>query len=228
MFGWLPLSVAALLLLAGSSAVIVYQFTRHGILQARLLLTGTIVAAMASFLLPDGWATAIQSWCWEHNATAQALHVTLDPGHTPVSFRNSNYCIPIRIDPLPNDVVPIVQWSAIDNRQLRGARFEWPSFRAGIAEPMQCLAVADKLHHLDSLQDTPIHIRGTVALRLARPTESFQRVCRTKAPFFPYSPSPWFGPIESCEEDYLFHTVGYIQRTFDLGPLRLADYLVKK
>jgi hypothetical protein len=43
--------------------------------------------------------------------------------------------------------------------------------------------------------------------------------------FSPFPTSPWFGPLQKYDAAAASHPVAHIQRTFDLGPLRLADYI---
>ena len=44
----------------------------------------------------------------------------------------------------------------------------------------------------------------------------------------PFPTSPWFGPLEIYYAHKPEHSVAHIQRPFDLGPLRLADYVAIK
>lgn len=221
---WLALSVAPLLLLGGSVAVIFLQFTQRRTERCQVLFGVTVAATIGSFFLPAAWARDAESWYWDHNRNAQALQITLDPERTATSCENAEYCIPIRIDHLPRGaVVPVM--TAIDTSSLNGVPLEWRHEIVNNGPPQDWLVTNDASHRLDIVQNRPIHIKGSLAMRLVEPTLSAQRVCLTNSLSLPYSPSPWFGPIEFCDGNDIWH---YIHRSFDLGPLRLADYLVEK
>jgi hypothetical protein len=79
-------------------------------------------------------------------------------------------------------------------------------------------------------------VKGAVDLTLVAPGCS---QCREEAlddvyciwnpqVFSPFPTSPWFGPLDRYKRAKPEHPVAHIQRPFDLGPLRLADYVVIK
>jgi len=216
---WALATLAALLAFCGASASIAIQYTRRRTIVGRLVLFATVVVVFTvAALLPSRSILALESWLLRPS-DPYAVRVSFDPG--PKSEPSMDIVatvevirIPIRFENVPPDLQAMVAWSSV----------EFP-FDSGWAVHMPRLTLTDPAHKFDKANDAPIHLRGVLGLVLVESARRTFRDCLTKDPWVPYSTAPWFGPLESCTTEEGHRPVAYIQRPFDLGPLRPADYV---
>lgn len=232
---WIRETLAAIAALCGSAAVIVLQYTRRRTAVGRGCLAGAaVLVAIVLALPPFQAAFVIQSWFSKERVSPQEARITLDSHHG--TAKNTAYAgepaayvrIPIELQNVPQGRAVAVDWVFVGS--------PWRSAWSGKVDLWHggFLGLSIPASEFLRLKDEPIRVRGLVDLTLlARPSSqcqlepfgAFYYCLWNPYVFSPFPTSPWFGPLEMYQGEKPGHPVAHIQRSFDLGPLRLADYI---
>jgi hypothetical protein len=230
---WIRETLAAMAVFAGSVAVIVLQFTRRRTVSGRGCLAGaTVLVAIVLALPPFQGAFVMQSWFSKEHVSPQEARIALDNRHdveenTIYAGASTAYLrIPVKLQNVPANREVVADWVFVD--------FPWRSGWSGKVDLWHReflglnIPASEFLHH----KDDTIHLKGAVDLTIMAPTSSQCRedfnefYCLWNPQVYsPFPTSPWFGPLAVYRGDRPKHPVAHIQRSFDLGPLRLADYV---
>jgi hypothetical protein len=230
---WIRETLAAIAALCGSAAVIVLQYTRRRTAVGRGCLAGAaVLVAIVLALPPFQAAFVIQSWFSKERVSHQAVRIALDGRHDPAE--NTIYGggptvylrVPVELQNIPSNRDVVTDWILVES--------PWRSRWSGGVDLWhgKFLGLYIQASEFLRLKDQPIRIKGSINLTLVAPGCS---QCREEAHddvyclwnpqvYSPFSISPWFGPLDRYRATPE-HPVAHIQRSFDLGPLRLADYV---
>jgi hypothetical protein len=231
---WIRDTLAAIAVFGGSTAAIVLQYTRRRTILSRgCLAATTVLVAIVLALPPFQGAFVMQSWLSSERVSPQEARITLDSHHG--TAKNTAYAgepaayvrIPIELQNVPQGRAVAVDWVFVGS--------PWRSAWSGKVDLWHggFLGLSIPASEFLRLKDDTIHIKGAVDLTLVAPNSS---QCREGTldefyclwnpyVFSPFPTSPWFGPLEMYQGEKPGHPVAHIQRSFDLGPLRLADYI---
>ena len=234
---WIHETLAAIAALCGSAAVIVLQYTRRRVALGRGCIAGAMMLVVLVLALPPFQAAFVmQSWFSKERVNPQAVRISLNSRHDPQDNRlyvggpTVYLRIPVELQSVPANRNVIADWVFVESPWRSG----W-SGRVGLWYG-RSLGLEIPAAQFLRLKDEPIRVRGLVDLTLMAPTSSqcqlepYQAFYCLWNPyvFSPFPTSPWFGPLEMYQGDSPEHPVAHIERPFDLGPLRLADYVAIK
>jgi hypothetical protein len=234
---WIHETLAAIAALCGSIAVIVLQYTQRRTIVGRGCLAAAMVLVAVVLALPPFQAAfVVQSWFSKERVNPSAMRIALDSRHDPED--NQIYAggptvylrIPVELQNVPANRGVVADWIYVESPW----RSRW-SGKVGLWRG-RFLGLQVQAPEFLRLKDEPIRVKGAVDLTLVAPGCS---QCREEAlddvyciwnpqVFSPFPTSPWFGPLDRYKRAKPEHPVAHIQRPFDLGPLRLADYVVIK
>jgi len=229
---WILATGVAAISLCASGAVVFVQYTRRRTaLSFAISAAGAAICLLAWFVPPWQPAFTIQSWFSTRKIGPDAVRISWDSERaltrTALNVSPGGFLIhvPIRLENLPAGL----------NIDEVGELTEspWRSIWLGLAPSAEELHRGELLLQVprrdyERLQNVPIHVRGSLDLTLSA-NEARNPDCWIDAGYAPYPISPWFGPIGKCLDDDIAPQrvpVAYIQRSFDLGPLRLPGGVV--
>ena len=237
---WIPAALAALVALCGSAGVVYVQYNhRRAALGRWALAVAAIAVGLTLTLPPAAWAFALQSSLSQERVDPRDVRISFDsttmPPHlyaasSPEYIRCS---IPVRIDDVPPCKDVFADWLELESPWRSG----W-SGRVDIVkdrEGKRSLRIDVRGQTWERWKDTPVQVRGLLGLTLVVPSAgqcgaSKQDVAYclwNPLVFEPFPISPWFGPLDTYNavKNPLVHPAAHIQRPFDLGPLKLSDYV---
>lgn len=267
---WIRETAVAAIVLSGSVAAIVLQYTRRRTVLACGILAGVAALTVLVWVLPP-WQPAfvIQSWFSERQINPRAVRIYFDPRRdAPPAIHAASagvYLeIPIRIENLPPDLDLVADWTSVESPWSSGwSGSSWISQGSSGRRLVVTVDPSD----FERFQNAPIRLRGSLDLTLIATDDRWQTFgqcwmratmvsCLSPHPrarltrvygdgsfripiagtevYAPYPTSPWFGPIQKYSAAEIIgdtrlvveRPVAHIERSFDLGPLRLADYRV--
>jgi hypothetical protein len=231
---WIPEVLAAMVALCGAAAAIYVQYTRRRAALGRCVLAAAAILVGFTLTLPPApWAFALQSWLSKERVDPREVHISLDskaPPELPCkqSSRQDIRCwIPVRIDNVPSGRQVVADWVRLDS-PLQARWSGTPEIgRDTLGNYLLRFDIPEQTW--ERLQDTPVRVRGLLDLTVVAPkAPQCAWYCLWNPNVFEPAPiSPWFGPLELYKKaGYpLMHPVAHIQRQFDLGPLRLFDFM---
>jgi hypothetical protein len=238
---WILITGMAAIVLCTSTVVVLLQYTmRPAVLSRALMASGAAMLLLSAFVPPWQPAFAIQSWFSTRKIAPEAVRISFDAGGAVTRKSPDEFRFPIRVENVPEDLQLHPSWVSIESpwrsRWSTAAEYQQTAFGGKL------LALKVPRADFDRLGNASIHIRGSLDLTLAEvfnfPTLGRCRDgrCFTPKPtngFSPYPISPWFGPLERYPVNgdvpgVIAWPVAHIQRSFDLGPLRLADAAVNR
>jgi ABC-type transport system involved in multi-copper enzyme maturation permease subunit len=226
---WIRETGIAAMALCISAAVVYLQYTRRRTTVSRAVLAiGAAVCLLAAFVPPWPPAFAIQSWFSERKIAPQEVRISLDPEQL-LTLRASPdgilIHVGIRWENRPASLTIAEDCLSIES-PWRFRCYDRTAAPRPLSEKVLVLPIATDVYQ--RFRNVPIHVRGSLDLTLSGPpTEPWKPgKCWVEDVYAPYPTSPWFGPLSKCEASEV--PVAHIERSFDLGPLRLADAVVVK
>ena len=229
---WIRDTFAAIASTCGAAAVIYLQYARRRTALGRVTLAcATVVFAVVWTLAPLRLAFAVQSRFSKRQLDRQAVQISFDPrpiaslAHTDVKRPHAYLEIPIKLENVPADLEVRSEAVFVDSPWQASSSDYW--IRRGDSGEDGLVIRADT-GYLQRTKDAPVHLRGWVGLSLEHSADKSEWPrCWMVDVYAPYPTSPWFSPWRNCTvAKRLMTPVAHIQRSFDLGPLRLADYVV--
>jgi len=241
---WIREMLAAIVAFCGSVTVIYLQYTRRRTVLSRGCLAGAAVLLAAALALPPLQAAFVmQSWLSKERVDPQAVRITLaswDDAYKKPIYEGGprvDLQIPVELQNVPANQDIEGDWIFLESPW----RFRW-SGKAGLTHffGRRSLDLEIQTSEFLRLKDQPIRVRGLVDLTLVASSTSQCRggdlaedipevYCLWNPQVFsPFPTSPWFGPLQKYDFRAASHPVAHIQRSFDLGPLRLAGYVEMK
>jgi hypothetical protein len=239
---WIHETLAAIAALCGSIAVIVLQYTQRRTIVGRgCLAAAMVLVAVVLALPPFQWAFVMQSWFSKERVNPQEVRISFDNRRdaedkaTHAGGRTVDLRIPVELQNVPSNLDIVADWVFLESPWRSGWSGQVSVWR--FSAPTGSLNLEVPTPTFGRLKDQPIRVRGFVDLTLVAPStsqclggdlgEDIPEVYCLWNPkvFSPFPTSPWFGPLQKYDAAAASHPVAHIQRTFDLGPLRLADYI---
>jgi hypothetical protein len=237
---WIREILTAAIALGGGAVVIYLQYTRRRTILGRGVLAGVLLFVGATLALPPVQAAfRVQSWFSSQPVDPNAVRISFDDRHDaagkPVFDSPSvGLRIPLRVEDVPPGLEIIADWVSLESPWRSG----WSGLVYLSRKPDWSIQLAIPASAYQPFKDAPVRLRGSLDLTLIAPSAP---QCREYSGgnaeclwnpqvFAPFPTSPWFEPLESYTPGThpLTRPVAHIERSFDLGPLRLSDYLVSK
>jgi hypothetical protein len=218
---WIFLTGAAAVAFCAALAVVLLQYRwRRTMLSAAIFAAGAVIVVAISFAPPWQPAFTVQSWFSKRAIPSAAVRISFDP-HTVMQRTETSINFPILVENVPPHLDAQADWVLIES--------PWHAGWSTVSSDMDMGTVKIPVSEADfnRFKDVPIHLRGSIDLALVDERNRDKLRYKIIDSNAPYPTSPWFGPIRRVywdwEKGFPIAPVAYIQRSFDLGPLRLAD-----